>query len=599
LENRRSLFFLAALFVISVAAAADWFSATTSRLYVDEDSIANRQEGTVWQHFGIRGNEVVPEIISRDEARFVFPVSLVTPHWLLFSARPEGDAEYKIILRNGAGSQEIAARKITGEVSEKILLPAGEGELEFVVHGRIAWFDSRLARKFFLWPVYLGAFIALLIAFRIWPAPPATRASIGNWLALIASTVVCLGLIELALRRVALKLPPAVLSARHDLGLRAPDPRWIDSPRYKQRFPPNLNTVCEWRYGDLVRMGFIPPELAEGAEHHYPFRTDAEGFRNPAVRPKIDIAALGDSFTDAMTSPVEEGWPARLEKITGQRVQNYGISAFGPQQELFVLEDYAIQHQPGNVVLAFFAGNDLFDAEHFETWAKGGEKPGNEIAGWRIQKRFRRYETLFLTTLVRVALPASAPRKSAERVTERNDSKARFDRGMYEIPIPGAGPLRFAVMPTYLQKLGTSRQEFEHTRGWELVRATLLRMKETCDRAGSRLTVMFVPSKAEAYWPLIERSLGPDELQRALDFSCSYNHMHLRVAEIQANRLAQNDLLRDFCAETRIQFLDLTPALEQKAATGHAVYFADDAHWNAAGHELAAQELAKFLALRP
>jgi lysophospholipase L1-like esterase len=597
--NRRSLFFLAALFVICVAAAVDWFTATTSRLYVDEDSIASRQEGTVWEHFGIRGNEVMPEIISRDEARFVFPVSLATPHWLLFSARPEGDAEYKIILRNGAGSQEIAAQKINGNVSKKISLPAGEGELEFVVHGRIAWFDPRLVRRFFLWPVYLGAVIALLIAFRNRPAPPATRASIGNWLALIASTVVCLGLIEFVLRRVALKLPPAVLSARHDLGLRANDTRWIDSPRYKQRLRPNLNTICEWRYGDIVRMGFIPPELSEGAEHRYPFQTDAEGFRNSAVRPKIDIAALGDSFTDAMTSPVEEGWPARLEKITGQKVQNYGTSAFGPQQELYVLEDYAIQHQPGHVVLAFFAGNDLFDAEHFETWAKGEEKPGEETTGWRLQKRFHRYESLFLTTLVRVALSAPAPRKNPTPATDRTDSKARFDRGIYEIPIPGAGPLRFAVMPAYLQKLGTPRQEFERTRGWELVRATLLRMKETCERAGSRLTVMFIPSKAEAYWPLIERSLGPDELQRAIDFSCSYNHMHLRAAEIQANRLAQNDLLRDFCAATKIQFLDLTPALEQNAAVGRAVYFADDAHWNAAGHELAAQELAKFLAFRP
>ncbi|MDP9003179.1 MAG: hypothetical protein M3N12_00120 [Verrucomicrobiota bacterium] len=587
------------LIALLLCAAVDWFTAGTTRLYVDEDSLANRQEGTVWQHFGIRGNQVVPEIISRDEARFVFPVSLATPHWLLFSARPEGDAEYKIILRNGAGSQEIAGQKIMGDASEKISLPVGEGELEFVVHGRIAWFDPRLARKFFLWPVYLGAFITFSIAVRHSYSPRATRARIGNWLALVASTVVCLGSIEVVLRRLAMKLPPAVLSARHDLGLRAPDPRWIDSPRYKQRLRPNLNTICEWRYGDIVRMGFIPPVLAEGAEHHYPFQTDAEGFRNPAVRPKIDIAALGDSFTDAMTSPVEEGWSARLEKITGQEVQNYGTSAFGPQQELYVLEDYAIQHEPGNVVLAFFAGNDLFDAEHFDAWARGEEKPGEETTGWRLQKKFRRYETLFLTTLVRVVLPVSAPRITATRVADPINSKAHFDRGIYEIPVPGGHSLRFAVMPAYLQKLGTSRQEFEHTRGWELVRATLLRIKETCDRAGSRFTVMFIPSKAEAYWPLIERSLGPDELQRAIDFSCSYNHMHLHAAEIRANRLAQNDLLRDFCAETKIQFLDLTPALEHTAAAGRAVYFADDAHWNAAGHELAAEELAKFLALRP
>lgn len=589
----RSVWLSAALVAVCLGAAADWFAAGTRRLYVDEDSAASRQEGTVWQHFGVRGHDVVPEIISRDEARFVFPISLATPHWLLFSAHPEGDAEYKIILRSGGTSQQIAGRTITRAISEKISLPAGEGELQFVVHGRIAWFDPRLTRKLFLWPLYLGAFIALAFALRNRPAPPAARAGLGNWLALIASTVVCLGLIEFVLQRVALKLPPAVLSARRELGLLAPDPRWIDSSRFQQRFRPNLNTVCEWKYGDIVRMGFIPPELADGETHRYPFQTDAEGFRNPSVRAKIDVAALGDSFTDAMTLPVEEAWPARLEQITGKSVQNYGTSHYGAQQELYVLEDFAIQHQPRDVVLAFFAGNDLFDAERFDRWAHAGDRPGEELTGWRLKKQFRRYETLYLSTLAAVVMPDGVSRKN--RAAESKHPRPRFDRGMYDIPAPNGGTLRFAVMPPYLQKLGTSRQEFERNRGWELTRATLLRMKEICDREQSRLTVMFIPSKAAAYWPLIERALDPEELQRAIDFSCSYNHMPLRVADLKANRLVQNELVRDFCAEAKIPFLDLTPVLEQNAAAGRAVYHADDAHWNAAGHEVAAQELARFL----
>ncbi|HEV2843029.1 MAG TPA: hypothetical protein VGW39_17045, partial [Chthoniobacterales bacterium] len=590
--NRRSL--IIGLLAVCLCATVDWFGAGTRRLYVDEDSAASRQEGTVWQHFGIRGHEVVPEIVSRDEARFVFPISLSTPHWLVFLAHPEGKAEYKIMLRRGEASRQIAGRKISSAVSEKISLPAGNGELEFVVHGRIAWFDPRLVRKFFLWPVYLGAFIAIAVAFRNRPGPPANRSRVGNWLALVASTVVCLGLMEFVLQRVALKLPPAALSARHDFGLLAPDPRWIDSPRYKQRLRPNLTTVCKWEVGDIVRMGFIPPDLSEGELHRYPFQTDAEGFRNPSVRAKIDVAALGDSFTDAMTSPVEEAWPARLEQITGKKVQNYGTSTYGPQQELYVLEDFAIQHQPRDVVLGYFAANDLFDAERFDRWERGGEKPGEEMTGWRLKKQFCRYETLYLSTIMAVALPSGPSEKA--RAAENKQPGPRFDRGMFEIPTPHGGTLRFAVMPPYLQKLANSRQELERSRGWELVRATLRRMKETCDRNHSRLSVMFIPSKTEVYWPLIERVLGPEELQRAIDFSCSYNHMSLRAAEIQANRLAQNDLLRDFCTEAGIPFLDLTPVLEQNAAAGRAVYHADDAHWNAAGHEVAARELAKFLA---
>jgi lysophospholipase L1-like esterase len=595
-RNRRSLFW-SILVAISLCAMADWFSVRTERLYVDQDSAADRQQGTVWQHFAVRGNAVVPEIVSRDEARFVFPVSLRTPHSLLFSAHPEGEAAYEILWHTAGTTRQIEAKKITAADSENISVPLGNGELEFVVHGRIAWFDPRLTRKLFLWPLYLAAFVLVVLALGKTPKDPAASRRFGNWLALGASTLICLGAAELILRRLALKLPPAILTARHDLGLSAPDPRWIESPRYRQRLRPNLQTYCEWEHGDIVRMGFLSPELFGAEKHRYPFQTDAEGFRNPTVRETIDVAALGDSFADAMTSPVEEAWPARLEQITGKKVQNYGTSSYGPQQELYVLEDYALRHQPRDVVLGFFAGNDFFDAERFDNWEKSGNKPGEEPTGWRLKKSYQRYETLYLWTLARVALPAWASRKESSVPRRETPATARFARGAYEIPTAKGGVLRFAFMPPYLQKLASTRPEIERSRGWELARATLLRMRETCAKLGSRLTVLFIPAKDEVYWPLVERSLGPEELQGALDFASSYNHMPLRASDIHANRLVQNDLLRSFCAQANIPFLDLTPALEQNAAAGRAVYFSDDAHWNAAGHEVAARELAKFLAL--
>ena len=597
-RDRRSLIWFCLVTVV-VLALFDWFSASTTRLCVDEDSIPSRQEGTVWQHFGVRGNEVVPEIISRDEARFTFPISLAARHSLRFTAHPEGPAEYEIILRTDAAERRIASRKIERPASERISLPAGSGELRFIVHGRIAWFDLRLTRQFH-WPVYL-VLVALAVfgLARISQRGPRLSRLAGNWLALGVSTLVCLAAIESALRAVALKLPPAVLTARHDLGLSAPDPRWMESPRYRQRLRPNLKTYCEWDHGDIVRMGFLAPELF-GAEHHrYPFETDAEGFRNVAVREQIDVAALGDSFVEAMTSPREESWPARLEQITGKKAQNYGTSSFGPQQELYVLHDYAVRHQPREVVLGFFAGNDLFDAERFDSWEHGGDKPGEEATGWRLKKKFRRYETLYLTTLIRVALPAPPREKNLPGVPRNSFARANFDRGAYEIPTAFGIPLRFAFMPPYLQKLASPRAAIERSRGWDLVRVALLKMRETCAGQGSRLTVMFIPSKDEVYWPLVERSLGREELQRSLDFLSSYNHMPLRADDVRDNRLALNDLMREFCAGAQIPFLDLTPALEQAAASGRPVYFADDAHWNAAGHEIAAEELAKFLARQP
>jgi hypothetical protein len=584
------------LVALCLAALIDWFSASTQRLYIDEDSAPSQQQGTVWQHFGLRGNEVVPEIISRDEARFTFPVSFSARHSLHFTAHPEGPAEYEIILRTDSGARQIATRKIDHPTSERISLPAGHGELRFIVHGRIAWFDLRLTRQFH-WPVYLALLVLVVFALTRQDSSPISRRT-GNWLAFGLSILVCLAIVEGVLRGVVLKLPPAILTARHDLGLSAPDPRWIESPRYKQRLRPNLKTYCEWKHGDIVRMGFLPPDLFGGEHHRYPFETDAEGFRNPVVREEIDVAALGDSFVEAMTSPQEESWPARLEQMTGKKVQHYGTSSFGPQQELYVLQDYAIRHQPREVVLGYFAGNDVFDAERFDSWEHGSDKPGEEATGWRLKKKYRRYETLYLTTLARVALPAAARPENSVTASRRSAGPG-FDRGAYEIPAAPGASLRFAFMPPYLQKLASSRAEIERSRGWELVRGAMLKMRETCAQHGSRLIVLFIPSKDEVYWPLVERSLGQEELQRSLDFVSSYNHMPLRATEIHANRLAQNELMRELCAAAGISFLDLTPALEQAAASGRAVYFADDAHWNTAGHEIAAQELAKILAPGP
>ncbi len=586
------------LIVLCLVATLDWFSATTTRLYVDEDSAAVQQQGTVWQHFAVRGHEVVPEIISADEARFTFPLSLSSRQTLRFTAYPEGEASYEIVLVTDSVSRQLATRKIERPQSERISVPAGNGELKFIVHGRIAWFDLRLTRQFH-WPVYLALVAFVLVASTRIPHFRSRISRVaGNWLALGLSTLLCLGIAESVLRALALKLPPAFLNARHDLGLSVPDPRWIDSPRYRQRLRPNLKTYCEWEHGDIVRMGFISPELFGSEHHRYAFETDAEGFRNPTVRARIDVAALGDSFVEAMTSPREEAWPARLEELTGKKVQNYGTSSFGPQQELYALQDFAIGHEPRDVLLGYFSGNDLFDAERFDRWEHGTEKPGEEASGWRLQKSYRRYETLFLNTAVRVALPKT---RRSEKVTApappRRDTK--FDRGSYEIPAGSGTPLRFAFMPPYLQKLAATRAEIERSRGWPLVRSALLQMRETCAQHGARFTVVFIPSKEEVYWPLVDQSLGQDELQRSLDFVSSYNHMPLRAGDIRSNRLAHNELMRDFCATSGIPFLDLTPSLERAAASGEPVYFGDDAHWNGAGHDVAAREITRFLESRP
>lgn len=93
--------------------------------------------------------------------------------------------------------------------------------------------------------------------------------------------------------------------------------------------------------------------------------TDANGFRNaPPEKATYAIVALGDSFTRA--SVVAVSWPQKLAEHTGMDMLNLGEVGFGPQDELKVLKQYSLIKQPHWVVMAYFEGNDLYDAAAYQ-----------------------------------------------------------------------------------------------------------------------------------------------------------------------------------------------------------------------------------------
>jgi hypothetical protein len=174
---------------------------------------------------------------------------------------------------------------------------------------------------------------------------------------------------------------------------------------------------------------------------------------------------------------------------------------------------------------------------------------------------------------------------------------ATFDRGMFTVPV-GDRALRVAFMPPYLNTLRFSADELRARRGWVLTRRSLERMRALSRAAGTELVVMFVPFKEQIYLPLLQRSFSRDELQRALAFSLRGMGPVPDPEAMASHRLAQNELMRTLCAELGIAFLDLTPVLEAELGSGRGVYFPDDSHWNAAGHDVAAAALAEFLQAR-
>jgi hypothetical protein len=87
---------------------------------------------------------------------------------------------------------------------------------------------------------------------------------------------------------------------------------------------------------------------------------DEWGFRNPLVPETARIVALGDSLTYGTMLDSEQSWPRQLEQISGISTYNMAFGGFGPAHEL-LLWDEARQLDPEVVIVAMYAGNDLFD----------------------------------------------------------------------------------------------------------------------------------------------------------------------------------------------------------------------------------------------
>jgi lysophospholipase L1-like esterase len=442
-----SLILLIGPLVVIALIVRHWAYVTTYRLYLDDHAGATEQS-TASQQFDIEGRRVVPRIVTRGADRLEFRSRAGQRSTIHADLRPAGRVAYAIEWRDGAEARTLASGTADAATPIACAFPTGTGIVALTADGPVTWVDPRITRdlrigRHLLW---LALFIACSLAWHRRAVdgdgrPPGwTRVAWFKAATFSASTLAAVVLAEASLRAMRERVPSGVAALRHDLGEVTRDPRWDDSPRYDRRMRPRVDAINEWRHGDIARMGFIPTAIAPGTLHRFRFVTDAEGFRNPAVRERFDIAALGDSFTDAMTMAVEESWPSQLERRLGASVQNYGTAGFGPQQELLVLKDYVAAHQPARVVLAFFAGNDLFDAEAFDEFERSGGRTARAAPGWRIKDVFTRADTWYVVSALTAGttwLSQAQPAAHAEAVRLHEESPAdagvavpQFDRGM-------------------------------------------------------------------------------------------------------------------------------------------------------------------------
>lgn len=319
--------------------------------------------------------------------------------------------------------------------------------------------------------------------------------------------------------------------------------------------------------GDLFRLSCLSADHAQFLEPYtVRFTRDQHGFRNEEPwNDDLDLVVLGDSFTaaEAIQNPYWTGLSDSLLSLA--------FPGSGTIEQRLLLEAYGLPLQPETVVLAYFAGNDLSDNRVFLQMRRQGMSIADRVHQNRSPLEY--LVTVHLALYLR------------DIIHKANISDCHYPQVAATDP---ATPVAF-----FDQMLPILALDADALRASDMFQATLssiLEMSQDLEARGIRFVMMYIPQKAELYWPYLNAE-GKGAIASFVAASAS----SLAADMIDQNISAQRDLWLSVALEQRIEFLDLTPALRAAIENGQSPYFFADTHWNQLGHDLARQELQKFL----
>jgi hypothetical protein len=319
-------------------------------------------------------------------------------------------------------------------------------------------------------------------------------------------------------------------------------------------------------------------------EHEFtvPVRITADGRRD--IERPLDKAAgserillLGDSFVEAMHVPIEQTFARTLEAILNRaggvpvQVFSMGVSGYGTTSEYLWYLDHGRAFHPDLVLLSFYPGNDVRNNSptleptlrpvygpegRLERVDPGAPSEGGH--GWLGSSQ----AYMFVRKLIITQHAALAERLASLGLLNR--------AALRSVPMADGVPVDYWVYAT--DAPAEWRDAWTHTE--QLL--TALRDAVTAD--GARLVVMIVTSREQIY---------PGDWQQLLQTYPPMQHVAWDLDGPERRVLA-------WCERAGVPCVQLSPAFRARR-DGPRLHFVYDGHWTAAGHALAAQQVAGFL----
>lgn len=308
-------------------------------------------------------------------------------------------------------------------------------------------------------------------------------------------------------------------------------------------------------------------------------RFNREGLRGPEIsQAKAPgtrrVLLLGDSFLEAKQVPESAAVPARLAadlQAAGAppiETLNSGTFDWSQIHEYLYLQSAGPALHPDLVVQFFYVGNDISDL-----WPRSrGELRDLERPLALVDDDGR---LQFPDWRRRVPDESEAMLNSLSR---HSTLVRAFETGVVDklrYPDRDGQGIEGQLLEIY-----RFRETPQETRAWKTVEALLVATRDEAERQGARYALAIVPGKWQIHredWQSLLAARGEPDDDRWV----------LRGPDRRMAQLAEAH---------QIPVVDLMPSLRDAADAGSGrLYFPVDIHWTAAGHEIAAREVAQFL----
>jgi len=312
---------------------------------------------------------------------------------------------------------------------------------------------------------------------------------------------------------------------------------------------------------------------------------DRLGLRNKTVPERVDILAIGDSQTYGVSAMAMHAWPVWLASESGRETYNMALGGWGAIQYEHMLREHGLAMQPEIVVVGLYLGNDVLDAYQIvyglDRWralrAQGAgvdEYTRKSVEGDLGESDYRRVQRWLArhTILYRLAVSAFGQALGRAEVALRG-----VPEGVVRIDEPG---LSTGFTPGLrLQTVDLRIPEIRE--GLRLTLDALDRIEALCEANGSRLVVLYVPTKESVFAERLAAQTDAPE------------------AEAIAALLEYEARIRDRVAahlEARgVTFLDPRPAMRAASEAGPIYPSNEGGHPISAGYHAIAKAVAEAL----